>query len=94
MRYPNGTCLQSEEYAYPAGGQTRRGRAVFPDGRIRRVWGGIPDTLYTIPAHARVCGRYVAGTLMVQTASGLSTATDDDPAFLAFYPRSNGRAAS
>lgn len=36
------TYLQSEEYAYPAGGQTRKGRAFFPDGKIRlNKWIGL-----------------------------------------------------
>ena len=88
-RYAAGTYLQPEEYAYPAGGQTRAGAALFPDGTVRRVWAGIPDTYWTIPAHARIGGRYVAGYVAVETASGLSTPTDDDPARLVFHPRSS-----
>jgi hypothetical protein len=61
----NATSLQAEEYAYPNGGQTRKGRAYFPDGQIRRVWAGIPDTYFSIPAHARIKGRYVRGSLSV-----------------------------
>lgn len=59
----NETWLEDENYAYPNGGQTRMGRALFADGTIRRVWAGIPDTYFSIPAHARVKGRYVAGWL-------------------------------
>jgi len=55
------TFIQPEEYAYPHGGQTRKGAAVFPDGKVRRVWVGIPDTYFSIPAHARLNGRYVSG---------------------------------
>lgn len=55
------TFLQPEHYAYPNGGETRKGAAIYPDGIIRRVWVGIPDTVWTIPAHGRVNGRYVAG---------------------------------
>ena len=55
------TWLQNEEYAYPNGGQTRKGMAIFPDGKTRRVWAGIPDTFFTVPAHCRVKGKYVGG---------------------------------
>jgi hypothetical protein len=57
------TWLQPEEFAYPAGGQTRKGAAVYPDGRIRRVWAGIPDTFFSIPAHGRIKRKYLAGFL-------------------------------
>lgn len=59
----NDNFLRPEEDAYPNGGQTRRGRALFPDGKSRRVWAGIPDTYFTIPAHASVNNRYVKGYL-------------------------------
>jgi len=39
----------------------RRGRAWFPDGKLRAVTLGVPDTFFSIPAHARVRGRYVSG---------------------------------
>lgn len=57
------TWLQPEEFAYPNGGQTRKGAALFSDGKIRRVWGGIPDTMFSIPAHARVNNKYTRGFL-------------------------------
>lgn len=59
----SGTWLAQESDAYPHGGQTRKGIARFPSGALRRVWAGIPDTFFTIPAHARIGGRYVAGYL-------------------------------
>lgn len=62
------TWLQPEEYAYPHGGQTRKGASIFPDGKIRRVYAGIPDTFFSIPAHARIGGRYVRGFLTVKEA--------------------------
>ena len=64
-RYGQGTWLQSEEAAYPHGRMTRRGYARWPDGKLRRVWAGLPDTFYTIPAHGRVRGKYVKGFLTV-----------------------------
>jgi hypothetical protein len=57
------TYREPEKCAYPNGGQTRKGRAFYPDGRLRRVWGGIPDTYFTIPAHGRFRGGYVHGFL-------------------------------
>lgn len=81
-----GTWLQGESFAYPSGGQTRKGRAVFPDGTVRAVRAGIADTYFSIPAHGRIAGRYVAGYLTTATASGLSTPTDDDPAYWEFRP--------
>lgn len=57
------TYLADESHAYPHGGMSRCGLAVFPDGMLRRVWGGIPDTFFSIPAHAMVRGDYVRGFL-------------------------------
>lgn len=62
--YDGGTWLYDEEFAYH-GGQTRKGRAVYPDGKVRRVWGGIADTFFTVPAHGRMNGKYVAGYLYI-----------------------------
>lgn len=63
MELENGTYLAPESHAYPNGGQTRRCKALFPDGKVRVAWAGIPDTFYTIPAHARIGRRYVRGFL-------------------------------
>ena len=57
------TYLQPEECAYPKGGQTRRGMAIYPDGVVRRVYAGIPDTYCTIRAHGNFKGKYVRGYL-------------------------------
>lgn len=65
------TWIQEEQYAYPNGGQTRRGAALFSDGKIRRVWGGIPDTMFSIPAHTRVNKKYVHGFLYYNTEDNL-----------------------
>lgn len=62
------TWLQAEEFAYPNGGQTRKGLALFEDGQLRRVYGGIPDTFFSIPAHARIKGRYTGGFLTIDEA--------------------------
>lgn len=65
-KYAQGTWLQSEEAAYPHGRMTRRGYAKWPDGRFRRVWAGVPDTFYTVPAYGRVQGKRVKGFLTVE----------------------------
>lgn len=67
------TWLESEEFAYPNGGQTRKGRAIYPDGEKRRVMAGIPDTYFSIPAHGRVGGKYAKGYLTVD--DGLDSPT-------------------
>ena len=48
----NPTWIQSEEYAYnsPLSRSARRGRVRFPDGKLRIVRLGVPDTYFTIPA--------------------------------------------
>ena len=57
----NGTWLEGEEFAYPKGGMTRRCYAVCPDSKKRVVHCGIPDTVFTIPAYARIEGKRVKG---------------------------------
>ncbi len=65
QREPRGTWLSPEEHVYPHGRQTRKGAAIFPDGKIRTVYAGIPDTFFSIPAHARINGWYVSGFLTI-----------------------------
>jgi hypothetical protein len=61
--YPDGTWLEDEAFAYPAGGFTRRALASFPDGSRRVVQCSIPDTYFSIPARARVKGKTIRGSL-------------------------------
>lgn len=82
----HGTWLEPEERCYPSGAMLRRGRAVMPDGAVRAVRAGIADTYFSIPAYARIAGKYVRGYLTAATASGLSTPTADDPAYWEFRP--------
>ena len=63
------TYLAPEEHAYPNGGQTRKCRAIYPDGKVRTVWYGIPDTYFTIPAHGRISGKYVKGYVSIDSES-------------------------
>ena len=71
--YGSGTWVEAEEACYPNGGQTRRGRAIYPDGKLRAVRAGISDTFSTIPAHGRIHGKYVAGYLSIDTDSSVLT---------------------
>lgn len=50
----NGTWIDAEELAYnvPLKKSPRRGLARFPDGKLRMVRLGVPDTFFTIPARA------------------------------------------
>lgn len=84
QRWSRGTWLESEEHAYPNGGQTRRGSAVYPDGRTRRIFAGIPDTYFSIPAHGRIRGRYVAGWVTVMTSDRSDVDTGQER-WLAFH---------
>lgn len=61
-----GTWLEVEEAAYPHGRMSRRGLAVWPDGKTRTVFGGIPDSFFSIPAWGKIKGRYVRGFLTVE----------------------------
>ncbi len=83
------TYVQREEYAYPNGGQTRKGHALFPDGKTRRVWAGIPDTYFTIPAHARYNGFYVAGNIMYATTDMCDNGVPEGT--LVFFPYTYGK---
>ena len=72
------TWLDPEEYAYPAGSLRQSRRycgARCPDGKIRRVKVGVPDTFFSIPATARVSGRTVAGFVSVSDSTGDFTFT-------------------
>ncbi len=63
------TYLAPESDAYPHGGQTRKCRAFYPDGKVRTVYCGIPDTYFSIPARGRIRGKYVSGYLTIQDDS-------------------------
>jgi hypothetical protein len=56
------TWLEGESFAYTANGsQLRRCMAICPDGKIRVVLAGIPDTYFSIPAHVTINGHYTSG---------------------------------
>ena len=68
----NSTYIEDESKAYNTyhGGHSRsnrRGRVRFSDGQLRMVRLGVPDTFFTIPAHAVVRGKYASGFVSVNT---------------------------
>jgi len=76
------TWIEPEERCYPSGRQVRKGRAIFPDGSVRAILAGISDTFFTIPAHARIGGRYAAGYLCM--GSDVPADLNDDAAWEAY----------
>lgn len=44
------TWIEPESLCYPGGGMHRRARALCPDGKLRVVVCGLPDTAFSIPA--------------------------------------------
>lgn len=80
------TGIGPEEDCYPSGSITagRKGRARFPDGRVRVVLLGIPDTWFSIPARAKWNGRTVTGCVMVDDGANLGVALPAEE--FRFYP--------
>ena len=85
----HGTWLESESFAYPAEGFTRRAYVelrqnpnnpiVLPYGRRYVVRVSIPDTYFSIPARLRISGKTIRGFVSVQNA-------DSDEARYTFTP--------
>jgi hypothetical protein len=74
----------------PFGGDLRRAvGALCPDGKRRTALpsaDGVADTFFSIPAFVYAGGKRVYGYVTVETMSGSSVATDDDPATVKFVP--------
>lgn len=77
QHFKAGTWLESEDFAYPSGGFTRRAYAVLvpnrtrpglvlPYGRHVLVRASLPDTAYSIPARWRYRGRTIPVVLLVR----------------------------
>lgn len=66
-------------------------RAECPDGIVRQCSrvAATADTFFSIPASVKVRGKTVAGYITVEAVSGLSTATDADPAIVRFSAYKN-----
>lgn len=85
----HGTWLESESFAYPAGGFTRRAYVKLrqntnnpielPYGQCYVIKVSIPDTYFSIPARLRIKGKTVKGFVSVVDA-------DTDTARFTFTP--------
>ena len=64
------TWIGHEEAAYnvPLAGSGRFGRVRFPDGKLRRVRLGVPDSFFSIPARVTLRGKTVSGFVTVDSA--------------------------
>jgi hypothetical protein len=63
--------------------------ALCPDGKRRNAhpsFDGVADTFFSIPAFVYVRRTRVYGYVTVETLSGFTTSTDDDPATVKFVP--------
>src|SRR5580765_5909975 len=87
--YAEGTCLRQ---SYPWGWYWG-GRALCSDGRVRALAriAQTADTFFSVPAAVKVSGRTVSGYVTMDTLSGSSVATDDDPPVVRFIAYSSGR---
>lgn len=87
--YAAGTSLTQ---SYPFGFYIA-GRAMCSDGRVRALAriAQTADTFFSVPAAVKVKGRTVSGYVTVDTVSGSSVATDDDPAIVRFRAYTYGR---
>lgn len=71
------------------------GRALCPDGKVRRLAriSQTADTFFSIPAAVQVGRKTVSGYVTIETVAGMSTATDEDPAVLKFITYTYGKNA-
>lgn len=85
----DGTWIEPEEWAYPAGGFTRRAYVTLyanphnpitlPYGERRIVQASIADTYWTIPARLRVGGRMIRGFVDHDEVTGYRFTPEADP---------------
>jgi hypothetical protein len=81
------TRLDPEEYAYPNGGFTRKGKAILranqhnpitlPYGEVRAIRASIPDTYFSIPARLRTVDRGTVKGYLSLDDNGEYTFTPD-----------------
>lgn len=92
MQYALGTSLNTRM----PWGTFVGGRALCPDGKVRRLAriALTADTFFSVPASVQVRGKTVAGYVTVETIGGFSTATQDDPAVVRFVPYRNRKNAN
>ncbi len=87
--YANGTSITQ---SFPWG-LYHSARVMCPDGKVRKTKriAQTADTFFSVPCAVEFKGKTVAGFMMTETVSGLSTATESDPAIVRFVPYSYGR---
>jgi hypothetical protein len=71
-----GTWLEPEEWCYPRGNMTRRCLAKCEDGKLRVCKCGLPDTFFSIPASARIAGKYTKGFITYDDGAFVYHETD------------------
>jgi len=49
LRMKQGTWVEAEAFCYAGMGMHRRARALYPDGKLRIVRCGPPDTFFSVP---------------------------------------------
>jgi len=89
MEYAQGTRLDTRQ---PWGIFTG-GRALCSDGRVRALAriATTANTFFSVPAAVKVRGKTVSGYVTVDTVSGSSVPTDDDPTVVRFHAYTYGR---
>jgi len=68
--------------------QVFRGRAYCPDGVVRRVMIGTPDTFFTCPARVKAFGKWVSG---FTTMGDLHSKSSDSEKVVMFTPLPQGK---
>lgn len=68
-------------------------RVLCSDGRVRKVSriSQTADTFFSVPCAVKVKGRTVSGYLTIDTLSGSSVPTDNDPAVAMFVAYTYGK---
>jgi hypothetical protein len=92
-KYADGTVISQ---AFPWGTYRARGtRVMCSDGKVRAVSriSETADTFFSVPAAVRVNGRTVSGYVTMETRSGSSVATENDPLVVKFRRYSYGKNA-
>lgn len=74
----------------------RGAAAECPDGKVRKVVriSETADTFFSIPAAVKYKGVKVSGYVTVETVSGMTTPTPDDPTIVRFKPYTYGKHAA
>lgn len=70
-------------------------RVLCSDGRVRKCSriSAIADTFYSVPAAVSAYGKTVSGYVTIETLSGSSVETEDDPLVAKFYVYQYGKNA-